>query len=235
MRPDIVASRGVSIGHPVDNTEIWILDADLQPCPIGVPGEICIAGDGLALGYIDRPELTAERFVATRILGSATGPLLSWLERAVFPEEARFHDEGHARAVALELTTRLAAFGTTTAVLFSSSSPIATRVLFEVLDASGLRAIAGLVLMDQRSPEALRVDAGEALGACVELADAFHGRDRGRLWFAITPRFAPTCSRALLEGAGFLAQVLVAVPECQAALHKEGSVALLTMDVVLHR
>jgi guanine deaminase len=159
-----------------------------------------------------RPGLVAPGFVdahlhypQTRILGSATGPLLSWLERAVFPEEARFHDEGHARAVALELTTRLAAFGTTTAVLFSSSSPIATRVLFEVLDASGLRAIAGLVLMDQRSPEALRVDAGEALGACVELADAFHGRDRGRLWFAITPRFAPTCSRALLEGAARLA------------------------------
>ncbi len=71
VRPDVVASRGVSIGHPVDNTEIWILDGDLQPCPIGVPGEICIAGDGLALGYIDRPELTAERFVAARIFGSA--------------------------------------------------------------------------------------------------------------------------------------------------------------------
>jgi len=69
--PKAVASRGVSIGHPVDNTEIWILDADLQPCPIGVPGEICIAGDGLSQGYIDRPELTAERFVTARIFGTA--------------------------------------------------------------------------------------------------------------------------------------------------------------------
>ncbi|KIQ30553.1 thioester reductase [Variovorax paradoxus] len=70
--PQIVAARGVSIGTPVDNTGIWILDADLQPCPIGVPGEICISGEGLSLGYLDRPELTAERFVTTRIFGVAT-------------------------------------------------------------------------------------------------------------------------------------------------------------------
>ena len=71
VRPEEVASRGVSIGRPVDNTEIWILDAELQPCPIGVPGEICIAGEGVSLGYLDRPELTAERFVTVRIFGTA--------------------------------------------------------------------------------------------------------------------------------------------------------------------
>ncbi|QOF76277.1 non-ribosomal peptide synthetase [Variovorax sp. 38R] len=70
VRPEEIASRGVSIGRPVDNTEIWILDADLQPCPIGVPGEICIAGEGVALGYLDRPALTAERFVTVRIFGT---------------------------------------------------------------------------------------------------------------------------------------------------------------------
>jgi len=72
IRRDVVASRGVSIGQPIDNTEVWILDADLQPCPLGVPGEICIGGDGMTLGYLHRPELTAERFVTTRILGNAT-------------------------------------------------------------------------------------------------------------------------------------------------------------------
>ena len=71
VRPEEIASRGVSIGRPVDNTEIWILDAELQPCPIGVPGEICIAGEGVSLGYLDRPELTAERFVTVRIFGTA--------------------------------------------------------------------------------------------------------------------------------------------------------------------
>ncbi|SFP31657.1 non-ribosomal peptide synthetase [Variovorax sp. 770b2] len=69
MQRDIVAARGMSVGTPIDNTEVWILDADLQPCPIGVPGEICIAGAGLTLGYHERPELTAERFVTARVLG----------------------------------------------------------------------------------------------------------------------------------------------------------------------
>lgn len=55
---------GIRIGHPIANTSIHILDERLQPCPIGVPGEICIGGDGVALGYHRRDKLTAERFVA---------------------------------------------------------------------------------------------------------------------------------------------------------------------------
>ncbi len=56
-------STGVSLGAPVANTIIRILDERLRPCPIGVPGEICIGGAGLASGYLHRAELTAERFV----------------------------------------------------------------------------------------------------------------------------------------------------------------------------
>ncbi len=140
-----------------------------------------------------------------RVIGSASGPLMPWLERTVFPEESRFTNIEHARLVASELVTRLASAGTTTAVLFSSSSPSATRVLFETLAQSGYRAIAGLTLMDQHCPEALCVPGEIALTASAELAEAFHGFDGGRLSFAVTPRFAPTCSRALLEGAAKLA------------------------------
>ncbi|PZQ33142.1 MAG: non-ribosomal peptide synthetase [Stenotrophomonas acidaminiphila] len=53
----------LSIGRPIDNTTVWILDARLQPCPIGVPGEIWIGGDGVTLGYLHREELTRERFI----------------------------------------------------------------------------------------------------------------------------------------------------------------------------
>jgi hypothetical protein len=54
----------ISIGTPIANTSIAVLDETSRPCPIGVPGEIFIGGDGVTAGYLNRPELTAERFVA---------------------------------------------------------------------------------------------------------------------------------------------------------------------------
>jgi amino acid adenylation domain-containing protein len=63
--PDLDAElRVLPIGRPIANSEIYILDADKQPCAVDVPGELFIGGAGVGRGYLSRPELTAEKFIA---------------------------------------------------------------------------------------------------------------------------------------------------------------------------
>ena len=59
----LAPNQPVTIGTPIANTTVWVLDDHRQLCPLGVPGELWIGGAGVALGYLHRPELTAERFV----------------------------------------------------------------------------------------------------------------------------------------------------------------------------
>jgi amino acid adenylation domain-containing protein len=59
----------ISIGQPIANTSVYVLDSAGAPTPIGIPGEIWIGGDGVAIGYHGRPELTAARFVSDPFAG----------------------------------------------------------------------------------------------------------------------------------------------------------------------
>ena len=59
----VSAGEPVVIGKPIANTQFYVVNDKLQPVPIGVAGELLIGGDGLAIGYLNRPELTAEKFI----------------------------------------------------------------------------------------------------------------------------------------------------------------------------
>ena len=82
---DLVGDRFVPIGKPLANTEIYLLDANLEPVPTGIPGELCVGGEGVALGYLNRPDLTAQRFVPNPFCTDPearmyrTGDLARWL------------------------------------------------------------------------------------------------------------------------------------------------------------
>jgi len=80
---EIKSSDGITIGKPIANTQIYIVDKCLNPAPIGVTGELCIAGDGVGAGYLNRPELTAEKFIENPFGEGKlykTGDLAYWRE-----------------------------------------------------------------------------------------------------------------------------------------------------------
>ncbi|BBB92536.1 MAG TPA: non-ribosomal peptide synthetase [Methylomusa anaerophila] len=78
-----IVSINTPIGKPIANTKLYVVDRNLQITPVGVPGELCIAGEGLARGYLNLPELTAEKFIDNPFSPGTklykTGDLVRWL------------------------------------------------------------------------------------------------------------------------------------------------------------
>jgi natural product biosynthesis luciferase-like monooxygenase protein len=103
------ADEAVSIGKPIANTQIYILDRDFQPLPVGLAGELHIAGMGLALGYFDRTDLTAQRFIPDPFSKKAggrlyrTGDLARYLENGGIEFLGRIDQQVKLRGFRIEL------------------------------------------------------------------------------------------------------------------------------------
>ena len=100
-------AQGISIGRPIANTQVHVLDPQGQLCPIGVAGEICIAGAGVALGYWKRPELTRERFIADPFKPQGrlyrTGDLGRWRRSGLLEHLGRLDSQVKLRGHRIEL------------------------------------------------------------------------------------------------------------------------------------
>jgi len=83
-----------SIGRPLPGTQVYVLDAGRRPLPAGVPGELYLGGAGLARGYLDRPELTGERFVANPFPGAPSRRLYRTGDRAVWRDDGQLEYRG---------------------------------------------------------------------------------------------------------------------------------------------
>ncbi|MGH2507877.1 MAG: non-ribosomal peptide synthetase, partial [Ktedonobacteraceae bacterium] len=103
------SQRIVPLGHPIANTQIYLLDALLQPVPVGVPGELCIGGRGLARGYLGRSELTAEKFIPNPFSQQPgerlykTGDVARFLENGVIEYLGRIDHQVKIRGFRIEL------------------------------------------------------------------------------------------------------------------------------------
>lgn len=131
--------------------------------------------------------------------------LLPWLEKYTFPREEKFKNEEIARRASDIFFKELISNGTTTTVSYVTVHKQATDIAFEYAEKYKLRALIGKVNMDQNSPEYLLEDESESIGASSELIQKWHGYD-DRLFYVLTPRFAISCSKSMMDEIGKLAK-----------------------------
>ncbi|RMD89487.1 MAG: guanine deaminase [Alphaproteobacteria bacterium] len=179
----------------------------------GVPGSLPVTHHENRLivpGFIDC-------HVHAPQLGMIAAPgkqLLDWLETYTYPAEMAWADHAHAAHAAGDFLDALLRHGTTTALVFATSHSHSVDVLFEAALARNMRLVAGKVLMDRNAPEALLEPPARAYAESKALIERWHGR--GRLGYAVTPRFAPACSTDMLDVA---ARLLDAYPDVLLQTH----------------
>lgn len=173
----------------------WPPPERLASEPVERMGDATLIVPGLVDSHLHAPQI--------EMIGSYGGHLLEWLETHTFPTEMRFSDAKHAERVAAIFFRQLLRNGTTTSLVFSTMHTAATRSFFEAAHRAGARAIIGKTLMDRNAPPELLQPAGAAYEESRELILDWGSRSP-LLRYAVTPRFAPTSTHALLEAAGRL-------------------------------
>ncbi|MFH1874967.1 MAG: guanine deaminase [Pseudomonadota bacterium] len=136
--------------------------------------------------------------------GKHGSTLLEWLTRYIFPAEKAFKDLKVADDVGKRFFKKLILNGTTTSSIYTTIHAAATDHAFKLAQKAGVRAIIGKVMMDRQVPPALLEKTNQSLAESEKLAGKWHNSAQGRLRFAFTPRFAPTCSKKLLQEVGKL-------------------------------
>jgi guanine deaminase len=189
------------VGPDAQGRQVVRAIGDFRSLAANYPGVAIehLPGRIIAPGFID----LHIHFPQTDVIGSPSEGLLPWLENYTFPHESRFADESHAKELATFFLDELLRHGVTTALAFATSHPSSVDALMNEARQRGLRMIAGKVLQDRHSPDGVRDETEQSLIDSEALIGRWHGVDR--LGYAITPRFAPSCSDAQLRGAGELA------------------------------
>lgn len=149
-------------------------------------------------GFID----THIHLPQMEMVGAHGEQLLEWLEKYVFPAEAKFADPAYASDVSERFLDELLRNGTTTALVFGSVHAASVDAFFSACERRGLRMIAGKAMMDRHCPDSVCDSADSSYHDSKGLIERWHGR--ARLRYAVTPRFAPTSSPAQLSRAGQL-------------------------------
>lgn len=168
-------------------------------------------GDALlSAGFVD----AHVHYPQTAIIASWGKRLIDWLETYTFPEEMRFGDPAHARAIAERYLDIVLAHGTTTVASYCTSHPESVDAFFEAAAARNMRVAAGKTCMDRNAPAALLDTPRRAYDESLALLRRWHGR--GRAEYVITPRFAPTSTPEQLEALGAL---WAAHPDCLMQTH----------------
>lgn len=156
----------------------------------------CIVAPGFIDTHIHLPQVD--------VIASPAPGLLEWLERHTFPVEARYADPAVAAEAACFFLDELARHGTTSACVFGTVHASSVDALLAEAFARDVRLVAGKCLMDRNCPEPLRDSAEGGVRDSADLAARWHGK--GRLGYAITPRFAATSTPRQLAAAGELAR-----------------------------